>query len=162
MRVLRDGTLLCSEWFTDGIHVCLAQSDRSLQHCARVALPTKHRGFDAQLVGNERRLAVALCDGSVVLCRVNLAPVALEKLSFVKLVGARLALFCGDSLLVGVARDYKVQEAVSFSTTGGRLQRERQLIPHDDLLDLRSWCYVEGTLFAWDYTSKQLLQFCAA
>ena len=42
LRVLRDGTLLCSQWGTDGIHVCRAHSDRSLQHCARVALPATH------------------------------------------------------------------------------------------------------------------------
>ena len=162
LRVLRDGTLLCSQYGTDGIHVCRAHSDRSLQHCARVALPAKHRGFDAQLAGNERRLAAALSDGSVALFRVDTEPAALVQLSSVQLAGARIALFCGDSLLVGVATDDDVREAVSFTTTGGRLQRDRQLIPRDDRLDIYRWCFVEGTLFAWDYKSKELLLFNAA
>ena len=165
LRVLRDGTLLCSQQYTDGIHVCRAHSDRSLQHCARVALPARHRGFDAQLAGNERRLAVALSDGSdrsVALFRVDTEPAALVQLSRVMLAGATDALFCGDSLLVLVAIGGYVVEAVSFTTTDGRLQRDRQLIPRDDRLDICSWCFVEGTLFAWDWNSKELLLFNAA
>ena len=175
LRVLRDGTLLCSQWRTDGIHVCRARSDRSLQHCARVALQKEQWGFDAQLVGNERRLAVAFLDGSVTLFRIDTAPAALVQLSpVITLAGARRALFCGDSLLVGVATGNEVRKAVSFTTTGGRLQRDRQLIPcdnrlailrwfsRDDRLDIWRWCFVEGTLFAWDRTSKELLLFNAA
>ena len=159
LRVLRDGTLLCSKSGTGGIHVCHAHSDRSLQHCARVALPANHWGFDAQLVGNERRLAAALSDGSVALFRVDTAPAALVQLSRVMLADAIYALFCGDSVLVGVATDGYVREAVSFTTTDGRLQRDRQLIPRDDRLNICSWCFVEETLFAWDRKSKELLLF---
>ena len=164
LRVLRDGTLLFSQWGTDGIHVCRAHSDRSLQHCARVALPATHRGFDAQLAGNERRLAAALSDGSVALFRVDTEPAALVQLSRVMLAGARNALFCGDTLLVGVATDFDVREAVSFTTTDGRLQRYRQLNPRDDRLNisLGSWCFMEGTLFAWDFNSEKLLLIYAA
>ena len=174
LRVLRDGTLLCSQWGTDGIHVCRAHSDRSLQPCARVTLPATHEGFDAQLAGNEKRLAAALSDGSVALFRVDngarlrwwlfLERTALVQLSRVMLAGARRALFCGDSLLVGVATGGEVREAVSFTTTDGRLQHDRQLIPRDDRLDVWSWCFVEinRTLFAWDYISKELLDFNAA
>ena len=78
------------------------------------------------------------------------------------LAGARNALLCGDSLLVGVATDFDVREAVSFTTTDGRLQRDRQLIPRDDRLDIDSWCFVEGTLFACDRNSQELLLFNAA
>ena len=166
LRVVRDGTLLCSQHYTDGIHVCRAHSDRSLQHCARVALPAKHEGFDAQLAGNERRLAAALSDGTVALFRVDTERAALVQLSRVMLAGAKYALFCGDSLLVGVATDSftggDVREAVSFTTTDGRLQRDRQLISRDDRLDICSWCFVEGRLFAWDNKSKELLLFNAA
>ena len=162
LRVLRDGTLLCSQWRTDGIHVCRAHSYRSLQHCARVALPATHEGFDAQLGGNERRLAAALSDGSVALFRVDTERAGLVQLSRVMLAGAGLALFCGDSLLVGVATDNDVREAVSFTTTDGRLQRDRSLIPRDDRLDIWRWCFVEGTLFAWDFKSKELLFYNAA
>ena len=161
LRVLRDGTLLCSVRDTDGIHVCRAHSDRSLQHCARVTLPARHEGFDAQLAGNERRLAAVLSDGSVALFRVVTEPAALVQLSRVTLADARRALFCGDSLLVGVATG-DVLEAVSFTTTDGRLQRDRQLIPRDDRLNICSWCFVDGTLFAWDSTSEELLLFNAA
>ena len=161
LLVMRDRTLLCSQRFTDGIHVCRAHSDRSLQHCARVALPATHRRFDAQLVGNERRLAAALSDGSVALFRIETEPVALVQLSRVMLAGARFPLFCGDSLLVGLESNGNVREAVSFTTTDGRLQRDRQLIPRDDQLDIFSWCFVEGILFAWD-RSKDLLLFNAA
>ena len=161
LRVLRDGTLLCSQLGTDGIHVCRAHSDRSLQHCARVALPAKHDGFDAQLAGNERQLAAALSGGSVALFRVDTEPAALVQLSRVMLAGACYALFCGDSLLVGVATDSatdgEVREAVSFTTTDGRLRHDRQLIPRDDRLDMFRWCFVDGTLFAWDWKSKELL-----
>ena len=161
LRVLSDGTLLCSQWGTDGIHVCRAHSDRSLQHCARVGLPAKHVGFDAQLAGNEKRLAAALSDSSVALFRVDTEPAALVQLSRVMLAGAQYVLFCGDSLLVGVATGKSVREAVSFTTTDGRLQRDRQLIPRDDRLGILSWCFVEGTLFAWDFKSKELLLFNA-
>ena len=162
LRVLRDGTFLCSQFGTDGIYVCRAHSDRSLQHCARVALPATHRGFDAQLTGNERRLAAALLNGSVALFRIDTERAALVQLSRVILADAQFALFCGDSLLVGVTTDYDMREAVSFTTTDGRLQRDRQLIPRDDRLDIYSWCFVEGTLFAWDLKSKELLLFNTA
>ena len=166
LRVLCDGTLLCCQCDTDCIHVCRAHSDRSLQHCARVALPATHIGFDAQLDGNERRLAAALSDGSVALFRVDTEPAALVQLSRVMLAGAQYALFCGDSLLVGVATDSAtggdMREAVSYTTTDGRLQRDRQLIPRDDRLDIYRWCFVKGTLFAWDWKSEELLLFNAA
>ena len=163
LRVLHDGTLLCSQEDTNGIHVCRAHSDRSLQYCARVALPAVHVGFDAQLVGNERRLAAALSVGSVALFRLDTEPVvALVPLSSVQLAGAQYALFCGDSLLVGVDTGGNVREAVSFTTTGGRLQRDSQLIPRDDRLDIFRWCFVDETLFAWDWKSKELLLFNAA
>ena len=136
LRVLRHGTLLCSQWRSDGIQMCRAHSDRSLQHCARFALPAEHVGFDAQLAGNERRLVAALSDGSVALFRVDTKRAALVQLSRVMLAGARRALFCGDSLLVGVTTGEDVREAVSFTTTDGRLQRNRQLIPRDDRLDI--------------------------
>ena len=163
--VLRDGTLLCSQWGTDGIHVCRANSDRSLQHSARVALPVTHEGFDAYLASNERWLAAALSDSSLALFRVDTEPAALVQLSRVILDGARHALFCGKSLLVGVATNNDVREAVSFTTTDGRLQRDSQLIPRDDRLDIYNWCFVDGTyqgeetLFAWDFKSKELLLF---
>ena len=162
LRVLRDGTLLCSQFGTSGIHVCRAHSDRSLQHCARVALSVKHFGFDAQLVGNDRRLVATLLGSSVALFRIDTEPVALVQLSRLTLAGSRKALFCGDSLLVGVATDDHVREAVSFTTTDGRLEYDRQLIPRDDRLNICSWCFVEGTLFAWDFTSEELLLFNTA
>ena len=96
------------------------------------------------------------------LFRVDTEPVELVQLSRVELAGARLTLFCGDSLLVGVATDNKVHEAVSFTSNGGHLQRDRQLIPRDDRLEIFRWCFVEGTLFAWDCQSKELLVFNAA
>ena len=161
LRVLRDGTLFCSQCRTDGIHLCRARSDRSLQHCACVSLPATHWGFDAQLAGNERRLAAALSDGSVALFRVVTERAALVQLSRVMLVGAQYALFCGNSLLVGVVTG-DVREAVSFTTTDGRLQRDRQLIPRDNRLDICSWCFLEGTLCAWDNKSQELLLFNAA
>ena len=43
----------------------------------------------------------------------------------------RLPLFCGDTLLVEVARGI-LDEAVSFSIREDRLQRDRQLIAIDD------------------------------
>ena len=49
---------------------------------------------------------------------------------------------------VGMASDDDVREAVSFTTTGGRLQRDRQLTPRDDRLKIFRWCFVERTLFA--------------
>ena len=155
LRVLRD-TLLCSQRDTDGIHLCHAHSDRSLQHCVRVALPAAHEGFDAQLTGNERRLAAALSNGSVALFRVDTERAALVQLSRVTLAGAQFALFCGDSVLVGVATENDELEALSFTMTDGRLQHDRQLISRDDRLDIVSWCFVEGTLFAWDRKSKEL------
>ena len=174
LHVLRDGTLLCSQWDTDRIHVCRAHSDRSLQHCARVALPATHVGFDAQLVGNERQLAAALSDGSVALFRIGTEPAALVPLSRVMLAGARRPLFCGENLLVGVDTGGNVRDTVSFTTTDGGLQRDRQLIPcdnrpailrlfsRDDRLDIFNWCFVEGILFAWDWNSQELLLFNAA
>ena len=176
LHVLRDGTLLCSQINTGSVHLCRVHSDRSLQNCTRVAFPVNHLGFDAQLFGNERRIAAALQDGSVSLFRVDAVPVyALVPLSRVDLSGARIPLFFGESLLVGVATDNDVREAVSFSMTDGRLQRDRQLIPHDDrpaifrlfsrddrLLDIYRWRFVEGTLIVCDYNSKELLLFNAA
>ena len=167
LRVLRDGTLFWSQCDTDAIHVCRANC-RGIQ-CARVALPATHRGFDAQLAGNERRLAAALSDGSVALFRVDTEPAALVQLSRVMLAGANFPLFCGDSLLVVVATDSdtggvvgEVKSFDSFTTTDGRLQSDRQLIPRDDRLFILSWSFVEGTLFAWDQNSKELLLFNAA
>ena len=159
LRVLREGTLLCSQRDTDGIHVCRAHSDRSLQYCDPVVLPTKHVGFDAQLDGNEKRLAAALSDGSVALFRIDTEPVALVQLSRVTLSGARRALFCEDSLLVGVAPNGIVCEAMSFTMTDGGLQRDRKHIPRDDQLDIFRWCFAEGTLFAWHYKTGELLLF---
>ena len=121
-----------------------------------------HVGFDAQLAGSERRLAAVLSDGSVALFRIDTEPIALVQRSRLVLAGARRALFCGDRLLVGVATIWAVREAVSFTTTDGRLQRDRQLIPRDDRLDIFRLCFVEGTLFAWDCTSRELLLFDAA
>lgn len=108
----------------------------------------KHWGFDAQLSGNERRLAAGLRDGdgSAALFRVD-AERAVPIL-IIPLTGARRLLFCGDNLVVGVATYVEVKEAVLYSTTGDRLQRDRQLIARDERLDFWRWCFVDGTIFA--------------
>lgn len=116
LRFTRYGTLLCGQSGTDGLHLCHVLLDRSIQHSTRIALPARHEGFDAKLIGNELRLAVALNDGagveSIGLFRIdgNCA----VSLDIVALSGARRPLFCGfnGELLVGVATDGRVHEAL--------------------------------------------------
>lgn len=64
-------------------------------------------------------------------------------LSRVALPGARRALFFGAALLVGVASDDMVQEAVS-SIFGGRLLRDSQIFVRDEQIeiDIFRWCSV--------------------
>lgn len=166
LRVLSDGSLFCVKKYSDEVDLCRVHADRSMQHCARVAFPKKYPRFDAQLVGNERRLAFALKESanyheSVALFRVDASNNA-ELLSRVELAGARKPLFCGRNLLVGVTYNEEIQEAVSFSTTGGILQRYRQLIARDTQLNIFCWCFVNGTVYAWDLKSKELLVYISS
>lgn len=156
LRVLRDGTLFCGQSVKYRVI-----ADRSIQHSARLTLSHKHRGFDAQLNGNERQLAAALQDHSGAIGLFRLEAESAVQLSIVYLPGARLPLFCGDTLLVAVANngDNEVHEAVSFSTTGARLQRDRQLIARNGQLDIYRWCFADGTIYAFDCKSKDLLVF---
>lgn len=57
LRVLGNGGLFCGLSNTDCVAVCSVQVDRSMQYSGRIKLPEKHLGFDAQLTGNEERLA---------------------------------------------------------------------------------------------------------
>lgn len=161
LRVLRDGTVLCSQRDTNGMNVCRVLPDRSLQHCARVELPEKHWGFDAQLIGSERRLAAALWGGSVALFRVEATLVPISSVHVAEVIGARIPLFCNDSLLVGVKTDNDFNEIVLLSTTGGKLQLDKQLIAPKGRLDIECWCFVEGTIYAWEFQSGELLVYTA-
>lgn len=157
LRVLRDGTLLCGQSGTDGIHMCRLLPDRSMQYCARVRLPKKHVGYDVQLVGDEKRLAAALQESVVALFRVD-SELAV-KLWSLSLPGASSPMFCGNSLLVGMEMDYKVKSGMLLSLSGDRLQRDRQLIAYNHDLDLWRWCFVEGMIYAIDYYSKNILVY---
>ena len=131
-------TVSTNLFITEGIDVCRAHSDRSLQYCARDHSRQTQRVLDALLVGNESRMAAAVLDDSMALFCVDTEPVALVQLSCVQLAGDRLAFFCGDMMLVGVANGiynyHKVREAVSFTTTDGRLQRDCQIISRNHRL----------------------------
>lgn len=162
LRVLSDGTLLCGQSSTDGVHVCRVLTDRSIKHSARLTMPHKHVGFDAKLSGSEKRLAAALRNGEgngfVALLRLDKE--CAVPLSVIPLPGALYLLFCNDSLLIGVAASNNdVSEAISFSTKGDSLQRDRQLIAPRDPLNIHSWCLTDEVIYAWDKKSKDLLVF---
>lgn len=161
LRVLRDGTLFCGQIDTNGVHMCHVQSDHSIQNCTRLQLPSIHSGFDVELVDNEKFLAAAVERRSVALFHVNTESVA--QLSLVPLAGAFYPLFIGNILLVGVSLDGSLSfhQAVLFLTFGGNLKFDSLLIARDALnrLRIRSWCYLNRTLFSWNYSSKQLLLY---
>lgn len=172
LRVLRDATLFFGEGDSTGIYVCRVLSNLSMPHCVRVALPTDHWGFDVQLVDNERRLAAALTNGSVALFRVETDWTSLSGqavlLSLVPLADARNPVFLEDTLLIGVPvgptlMPWKfsgdVIQAISFSTNGGRLVRERQLITLNDQFRIICWCFAYGKLFAMIDKSRDILVF---
>lgn len=160
LQILLDGTFFWSQWDTEVIHVCDVYSDRTLRNCESIPLQAKHYGFDAQLLRNERRIVVALQDGSVALMRVHTMPFAFTEISRVNLTGARIPMFCDNGLLVKVESGYNrvKSEAVSFTITDGHLHRYNQLIPRGALNIVR-WLYVDGTVFAWNYHSDDLIIF---
>ena len=71
LRVLRDGSLFVSQYYTTQVNWCRVQTDRSIQNCTRLALPGRHRGFDVQLTDSGIRMAIAFENGSVFLFRVE-------------------------------------------------------------------------------------------
>lgn len=156
LRILSNGTIIFGQEGTDGVHVVRMLSDRTMKYWIRLQLPNKHKGIDAQLVGDEKRLAVAFL-GEVALFRVEKERVAL--LSRIPLLYANDPLFCGDMLLVGVAKDHKNGRGVLFSIADGKLKRDRQLIPYDKRNWFVSWCFSDGTIYAWDNFWKTLLGY---
>lgn len=159
LRVLRDGTLIFGLTNTNEVHLCRVLPNRSIQHCAPLRLPAKHIGFDAQLNGNEKRLAAAFQDKSVALFRLDTEVAVLLSHVPIHYHTAKIILFCGETVVVGVGSMNEVQEAESFTTIGGRLQRDRQLLPRDDRLGISRWCFMDKTLYAWDWKSKDLLVY---
>lgn len=74
LRVLRDGTLFCGQTDAKHVNVCRVHPNLSMPLLFRVVLSTQHEymQFDAQLLANnEKRLAAALKDWSVVLFRLD-------------------------------------------------------------------------------------------
>ena len=159
MSILRGDTLFCSHDGALNIQVCRANIDRSLKHCARINLPKPHRGFELMLLGNELRLATAFYWYSVDLFRIDLEAAELVQLSSMELNGAVNPLFCECTLLLTVDNNFVVQEAVSFTTIHGRLENNHQIIRRENQFNMERWYFVEGTLFAWNYASAQLLLF---
>lgn len=154
LRVLSGGILFCGKGETNVIHVCSVLEDRFIQDSCPLPLPYKHEGFDAQLSGNERRLAIAFQEGDGAVALYSVKTKGADPLSVFPLSGAQLPLFCGDKLLVKV-----YNEPVVFSTKDGSLHRERQLIARDEGLDIFCWCYVDGTIYVWDFKSKDILVY---
>lgn len=156
LRVLPDGTIFCGQEDFDGMYTGRLLPDYSMEGFIRMQLP-RHKSFDIQKNSDERLLAAALMSGDVALFRVE-AERAIE-LSRISLSGARDPLFCGDTLLVGVETESHVREAVSLVINGCNLKRDRQLIAHDARLSISAWRFAGGKLYAWDYMSKELLDY---
>lgn len=153
VKILRDGTLIYGQSGTAFIHVCRVHADRSIQNCKSFATPTKHNGFDTQLVDKDKRLAVAFENGSVAIFRMSEERIAYLP-PLITLVGARHPLYLWDSLLVGkkTKAGFYAQEAILFSTSGSR-----QLITLNDKLDIETWCSVHNHLFVSNFKSRELL-----
>lgn len=166
LRVLCDGSIFCGQWDTDWVHMCHVNEDRLLRQSARLVLPTKHEGFDVQLVVEEKRLVASLLDGSVAIFSVYRER-ALQ-LSRVQLPCAGITLFCGDTLLVGIERTrFLFRKMVSFAVrvSDGLLERDRtmQLLPpEDDKSEFFSWCFVNTTaptLLVWEKQTQDLFMY---
>lgn len=164
LRVLRDGSLFFGEMKIKGIHQGTVNTNRRMKHIGRLQLPDVQEGFDAQLVDNKKILAIAMWDGWVYLFSVEKEN-SLKKLSRVPLRDARIPLFCGETLLVGVALGGgfvpAVREAESFTFVDGILKRKDnfELISRDEQHDITCWSYVEGTLVVWNEKAKEIILF---
>lgn len=166
LRVLRNETYVMG--LIDSSYILFCKIYRKSSECGRLELPERNWGFDVQAVGDETRLAAAHVSGSVALYRVEkqqlnatFANYSFVKLSEVLLANARHPLFFGDILLVGVAKNDLISEIASFSISnaGNLQQRGHWSIGSEQQIDMYTWCFVNGSLFAWDLTSGDLLQF---
>lgn len=164
LRVLRKETYVMGLIDSSSILFCIIY--RKSSECERLELPEQNWGFDVQAVGDETRLAAAHVSGSVALYRVEkqqlnatFANYSFVKLSEVLLANARHPLFFGDKLLVGVAKDDLISEIASFSISNAGDLQQRGHWGIGQQIDMYTWCFVNGSLFAWDSTSGDLLQF---
>lgn len=161
LRVVSGETLLCGTIHNDFINVYRVSANHSMLHSGRLQFPIQIFGFDIQqeLEGKQTLLAAVLVNGSVALYRVNsFTDHSMQLLSLVALHNARSVLFARDTLIIGVSsfEGYYFDDIFAFSIIGNRLKSERQLIARAEGLEIRSWCFVNGTLFAWDYVSRDL------
>lgn len=162
LRVLPDGTLLCSELLSDRVLVCSMDDNRAIKCTGTFTLPKRHWGFDVKFVGEEIRLAAALCDCFVALFRVK-EDCAVEELSREQLKRQpRYPLFCGDTVLVQEEADGYRHKVVAMSTAGDRLHRTRVLDSLEDQFGSKASCIVRETLVALNPRNQELQFYSTA
>lgn len=161
LSALRDGTLVCGQLYTNGVHVSRVQSDRTMQNFTRVTLPTSYNGLDVRMVDNEKHLAAALMNRSVALYRLEENRVV--ELSRVSPLGRRRvllrSLFVGDKLLVQYSNG-RYSRIKAISITGTTLDSEdvRPLYKSDEI-EIDGCCFENGKLYAWDIKSGDLFEY---
>ena len=116
-----------------------------------------HFGFDAKLVGNEMRLAVALCTPENAVALLSIAEDRVIEIARCPLRETWRPLFFGHSILVLVrAADGSGCVVQEFDTGGKGLKSRRELLSNLIFSHDICWCVVNDTLVAWNAEPKKL------
>lgn len=163
VRVASERYLVFGEAGVKTLYVCRLLENGLLPNNYNVyTLPANNSGFDIQVVGEYLLLAVAYENGSITLYRQQVGIETLEgwQTSSARLVGARLPLFAGDTLLV--IGDH--QNVMAFGIAGGTLNHDGQVpINGQRPTDITTWCFLkyssERHLVVWNNITKELLLY---
>lgn len=132
----------------------------TIQARTPIQLPGVHYGFDAKLVGDETRLAVALCTPEYAVALFRIAGDRAEELAKCRLREAWRPLFYGHSLLVYVRNADGTRCMVQEFDTGGEgLKPRRELLSGLTYSHDVCWCVLNGTLVAWNAEPKTLTTY---
>lgn len=158
LRFLNDRTLFFGQLASKVIHVIHVEEDLSMEKLNKISLETQYNGFEAQLIEDEWRLAIAYANGSVSLYRVEVTKTlsySLVLLSSDQLPGAHMVLFVNDTLLVTTRQLTTYDKIFSYSTIDGLLQDKLGIVPTTHS-NIDSWCFMNDKLFTWNYASKNI------
>lgn len=139
--------------------------------CVVWQLPSRHYGFEVQVVDNETRLAAVHANGTVALYRVFEPPKYPYEIDVIEDLGEfplsnyyddfwPLLMF-GDKMLVGAAENgtFSSFKRISISAAGNFDIHRQSQSKLPNRVNIHSWCFAYGSLFAWDLISGGLLQF---